>query len=302
MGRAAPAGEAVQEGLVVSRQSGFYDVWLADGRIVPCRLRGSVRKRGPVLTGDRVCIRALSDGQGVIEAVQPRSTELARPPLANVNCLVAVAAAPEPDWMLLDRLLVVGESSGLRSIVCFHKVDLVEAAVSEGWAATYERVGYPVVCTSVRTGEGLDRLARFVADQVATLSGPSGAGKSSLVNALCPGVHREVGGLARRIDRGRQTTRVARLLPMPFGGLVADTAGFSRLDLDGIDPRRLDSLMPDIARHARDCQFGESCLHQDEPGCAVRSALDVGAVDERRYRHYRRLLDEALEMEARRYS
>lgn len=288
---------------MLARQAGFYTVQLASGRILVAFLRGKVRKAGPVLAGDRVRVRTVGDGRGVVEEVLPRRTELIRPPVANVTRLVAVAAAPEPDLLLLDRLLVLGEAAGLSCVVCINKVDLASQESVEGWRKLYQgQVGYPVACTSARTGQGVDELAAHLVGHVSTLSGPSGVGKSSLINALCPDAGAEVGELSQRAGRGRHTTRVVRLLPLPAGGLLADTPGFSRLDLSGVESRRLYRFMPDIAREAGACQFGEKCLHRGEPGCALPEAVARGRVAESRLRHYRRFLDEVLEQEARRYS
>ncbi|MBE3598074.1 MAG: ribosome small subunit-dependent GTPase A [Limnochordaceae bacterium] len=294
--------EGTVDGMVISRRSGFYDVQLPSGDVVLATLRGNVRKRGPVLTGDRVKVRLLADGRGVVEEVGPRVTCLARPPLANVTRLVAVVPVDHPDFFLLDRVLVLGEAAGLCSVVCINKVDLDDEGQARAWAERYRQVGYPVVLVSARTGQGMEELAGLLTGHVSTLSGPSGAGKSSILNALVPAAGAEVGEMAARIGRGRHTTRVVRLLPLPGGGLLADTPGFSRLDLVGIGSRDLDRWMPDIGRWADRCQFGESCLHRGEEGCAVARAVEEGRVSKHRYQHYRRLLDEVLAMEVRRYS
>lgn len=291
----------VQAGMVVLRQAGFYTVQLPSGRRVVAVLRGRVRRAGPVVAGDRVRVRLVQDGFGVIEEVLPRSTELTRPPVANVTRVVAVVAAPEPDLAWLDRLLVVAEARGLSCVVCFNKIDLADPEALARWQQLYEGVGYPVAPTSARTGQGVEQLARLLAGHVSTLSGPSGVGKSSLLNALCPEARAEVGEVSARSQRGRHTTRVVRLLPLPGGGLLADTPGFSRLDLEGIPAKELGRLMPDIRRESARCRF-KGCLHRGEEGCAIPQAVEQGRVAASRYRHYRWLLEEALEEEARRYS
>lgn len=287
---------------MVTRQSGFYTVWLTSGSLVEAVLRGKVRKAGPVLTGDRVRVRVGADGSAVVEEVLPRTTWLARPPVANVSCLVAVAAAPEPDLFLLDRLLVLGEASRLACVVCINKIDLATPEQVAQWRRLYEQAGYPVAATSGRTGDGVADLARLLVSHVSTLSGPSGVGKSSLINALYPEARLEVGELSPKLGRGRHTTRQVQLLPLPAGGLLADTPGFSRLELEGIAPQQLDRLMPDIRRAAESCEFGDSCMHRGEEGCALPQAVEEGAVAASRFRHYRRLLEEVLEQEARKYS
>lgn len=290
-------------GVVLSRLAGFYTVRLQDGRTVRCVLRGKVRKRGMVLAGDRVWVNLVAPGQGAIEGVMPRSSCLMRPPVANVTRLVVVTALarPEPDLLLVDRLLVVGEAEGLKPVVCFNKADLVEDGRAHEMAALYAAVGYPAVVTSARTGQGLDELVRCLRDHISTLSGASGVGKSALINALSPDARAQTGELSEKLNRGRHTTRVVQLLPLPGGGLLADTPGFSRVELTGIEPRRLGQLMPDVGRWADRCQFRSDCLHRTEPACAVRAAAELGQIAPTRYRHYLRFLEEVLEMEARRY-
>jgi len=293
---------SVTTGMVVTRQAGFYTVWLPSGQRILSVLRGKERKSGPVVAGDRVRVRIGQDGRGVIEEVLPRTSYLIRPPVANVTRVVAVVAAPDPDLGWLDRLLVVAESQGLSCVVCLNKVDLADRETVEAFRVLYREVGYPVATTSARTGEGIDALAQLLVGHVSTLSGPSGVGKSSLLNALCPEARLEVGEVSAKTQRGRHTTRVVQLLELPDGGLLADTPGFSRLDLEGIEARELWRLMPDIRREAAHCRFKERCLHRGEEGCALPEAVEQGRVAPSRYRHYLRLLDEALQWEARRYS
>ena len=288
---------------MLSRTAGFYTVQLPDGRPVVCLLRGRVRKEGVVLVGDRVRVSLVGDGRGVIEGVFPRTSRLHRPPVANVSRVVAVVALarPEPDLELLDRLLVVAEATGLSPLVCFNKADLVEPEQVQPLVQTYRRAGYSVAVTSALTGCGLDGLREHLRGHVSTLSGPSGVGKSALINALCPEAGQATGEVSERLGRGRHTTRTVRLLPLPDGGLLADTPGFSRLDLSDIAPRQLPRLMRDIARLSAACRFGGGCLHTAEPQCAVREAVRRGELAPSRYHHYLRLLEELTELEAHRY-
>ena len=289
---------------MLSRTAGFYTVQLRDGRAVVCLLRGRVRREDVVLVGDRVRVSLTGDGRGVIEEVFTRTTRLHRPPVANITRMVAVIALarPEPDLELLDRLLVVAEATGLSPLVCFNKADLVGPEQVQPLVQTYHRAGYRVVVTSALTGYGLDQLREHLRGHVSTLSGPSGVGKSALINALCPEAGQATGEVSERLGRGRHTTRTVRLLPLPDGGLLADTPGFSRLDLSDIAPRKLPWLMRDIARLSAGCRFGRGCLHGAEPDCAVREAVQQGELARSRYQHYLRLFEELTELEARRYS
>ena len=297
-------GRPLAQGVVMNRTAGFYTVRLADGQEVVCWLRGRVRKVGAVLVGDRVTVSLLGGGRGAIEEVHPRTSCLVRPPVANVTRVVATVALaqPPPDLGLLDRLLVLCEAEGLSPVVCFTKADLVDSQQAAPLARIYSGAGYPVAVTSVVTGQGLGELARELAGHVSTLSGPSGVGKSALINALCPQAGQATGEVSAKLGRGRHTTRTVRLLSLPGGGLLADTPGFSRLELDRLDSRQLSRLMPDIDRLSVGCRFAGRCLHTVEPGCAVREAARSGRLAASRYRHYLRLLEEITAAEGRRFS
>jgi len=297
-------GESMEQGIVLRGVGGFYRVLLPDGRTVECRPRGRFRKDGVVLlAGDRVCVELQRDGTGVIVAVDPRRTELRRPAVANVEQVVAVmaVAAPPPNFLLLDRLLTVAEAEGLDPVICWTKADLCPPGHGEDLGAPYRVAGYRVILTSSRTGQGLDELRDALRDKVSTFAGPSGAGKSSLLNALDPAFGRDTGEISRKLGRGRHTTRVVELLPLPGGGLVADTPGFSQLDVRHIPKAELGRFMREIDRVRGECRF-PGCLHRSEPGCAVRDAVEDGRIHPRRYRHYLELLREIEEWEARRYS
>jgi ribosome biogenesis GTPase len=281
---------AAREGLVVRVEADFATVFLdGSGEHWRCRLRGRLRgTTGPVLVGDRVVVEAIGPGEGVIERIAPRGVTLTRPPLANVGGMLAVFTIREPagSLELLDRRLVLAELHAISVVIVAHKADLLTEAERRrlgAWARYY-----PLVFTSVVSGEGLAELAARLTPGVWVLSGESGAGKSSLVQALVPTADVAAGSLSR-IGRGRHTTRTVSLFRVGDAWL-ADTPGFQRLDLTGVDPRRIAAAFPEFAEWA--CRF-DDCQHVTEPGCAVRAAVEQGAVDAARYAHYRRFLDEA---------
>lgn len=299
-----PRGRCVQQGIVVRAIGGYFRVMLDDGRVVETRPRGRLRKEGVgLLAGDRVDVLVQPDGGGVIEAVHPRRTQLVRPPIANIDQVVVVTALadPTPNYGLLDRLLVVAAAADISPVLCWNKADLVsENDIAEA-VAPYEAAGYPVIVTSVKQERGLDELRRALAQRVSTFAGPSGVGKSALLNGVNPVWDRETGSVSHRLGRGRHTTRAVELLPLPGGGFVADTPGFSTLDVRDIPPSELGRYWPEFADPALDCRF-PGCRHRAEPDCAVRQAVEEGRIHQHRYRHYMDLLDEIEEWEARRYS
>ncbi|GAW91419.1 ribosome small subunit-dependent GTPase A [Calderihabitans maritimus] len=285
----------MQEGIVIKRYGGFYYV-KTGSTVRECKLRGRFRRhKKEVIAGDRVKITVLNDRQGVIEEVLPRETELIRPPVANVEQAVIVMALtqPEPDLVLLDRLLILAEAASVTPLICFNKSDLTqERSVAE----LYAHIGYRVIVSSVKTGEGLDQLKKALKDTISVFAGPSGVGKSSLLNAVEPGLSLKTGQISRKAQRGRHTTRHVELLELSFGGLVADTPGFSRLNLPNIRREEFATFFPEMDKMLGQCRFSV-CLHYKEPDCAVKEAVSKGTIDAGRYSRYRQFLEEIIENE-----
>lgn len=284
--------------MIIRGYAGFYYV-LAAGRTWECRLRGKFRLRNiEFLPGDRVAFTPLDSARGVVEELLPRRNRLARPAVANVDqaVLVVAAALPEPDLTLLDRLLVAVPAEGIEPLIIINKIDLNPLRAAQ-LAADYTAPGYRVVLTSCKTGAGIEQLAENLKDKVSVFAGASGTGKSSLLNRIQPGIDFQTGEISAKTKRGRHTTRYASLHPLDTGGLVADTPGFSRVFLPDISPQELGDYFPEIERLKNGCRF-KDCLHQKEPGCAVKEA--VGAtVSTLRYRHYLEFLDELAQKERR---
>lgn len=285
----------MKTGVVLKRVGGFCHV-LVDGQKYICRLRGRLKLEvDMILPGDRVRI---NPEQQTVEEILPRRVTLTRPPIANVDQVVIVSSLsqPAPDWLFLDRLLVLVAAAGLDSLICFNKLDLVDEPEDD----LYARLGYRTFSTSATTGEGVGPLREALAGRTSCLAGSSGVGKSALLNCIIPGASLQVGSVSQRLQRGRHTTRSVELLPLPAGGLVADTPGFSRLSLDHVEPFSLGQCFPEMAALAEGCQF-TGCLHHQEPNCAVKEALDREEVDARRYRSYLTLLQEIQRYQQRKY-
>lgn len=288
------------EGIIVKGYSGFY--YVQSGAFLwECSLRGKYRiKDQDFLVGDRVLIKPVDDSKAVIEKVLNRTNQLVRPPVANVEQVVVVAslANPEPDLMLLDRILVLAEHQGLNVVICFNKADLVDEEYQEKYRRLYEGIGYVTLLTSVKTKVGISQLLEYLRDRISVVAGPSGVGKSSLLNAIQPGLALKTGRVSQKTRRGRHTTRHVELLSLEVGGFVADTPGFSRLDLPEMRREELSYFFPEIAELKANCKF-TSCLHQGEPGCAVLAAKEDRLIDVGRYENYCYLLDEVIRNERR---
>jgi len=290
----------MQEGLIVKALSGFYYVQPdgADG-VVACRARGLFKKQGiSPLVGDKVRYEQKEDGsgEGTVIELHPRSTSLVRPPIANVDTALIVFAVTRPDInrTLLDKFLTLSELSGLQSVICFTKSDLLDVPSEDAEALKnqveqlrnlYERIGYPVFLTSIRAGTGFEPLLSALEGRITVIAGQSGVGKSSLLNRLIPGLTLETNEISEKLGRGKHTTRHVELFRIGRKGWLADTPGFSQLELPDVEPERLSEAFPEIAEASAGCKF-RGCLHLKEPGCKVREAVETGEIDGERYEHY----------------
>ncbi|HET7034312.1 MAG TPA: ribosome small subunit-dependent GTPase A [Thermomicrobiaceae bacterium] len=295
--------------IVIRNYGRYYDVETPEG-IVRCVPRGSLKRarRGQktdvVAVGDRVEITPTGPGEGVIEAVAPRRTVLARLArgtndveqviLANPDQLVAVfaVAEPEPHPRMLDRFLLLAEARGIPAAVVVNKIDLDPTAALRRRFDPYRAAGYPVIEISVRTGEGIEELRALLRGKISVLAGPSGVGKSTLINELAPERSERTGEISAATGKGRHTTTATVLIPLGPGSYLADTAGIRALGLVGVEPEQLDHYFPEFRPELGRCYYAD-CSHLDEPGCAVRAAVEAGAIDRGRYDSYRALRDPA---------
>lgn len=290
-------------GVLLKGYGGFYYVY-AEDRVWECSLRGRFRvKDQDFLPGDRVKILTEQEDKATIEAVEPRRNVLVRPAVANVDQAILVFAmtSPKPDLNLLDRLLIQVTDAEIEPIIVFTKLDkyqesdLTEESEGHEITAVYRNIGYNVFEVSSQTGEGIAEIAVHLTNKISVLAGPSGAGKSSLFNALSPGKKLKTGDISLKSKRGRHTTRHVELM-VCAGGLVADTPGFSSLFLPEMKRGELAYYFPEFAIRQGECRFN-SCLHDKEPNCAIKDALERGEISPERYEHYLIFLKEVIEAE-----
>ena len=228
---------------------------------------------------------------GWIQAILPRRTELTRPPVANIDriVIVASAAAPAADLPLVDQMLLTARRRGIAPVLAVSKCELNPDCALE-IAAQYRGAGIDVIPVSAHTGENVETLRQRLRGSVHALAGQSGAGKSSLINALYA-MELETGDLSEKIERGKNTTRRSELIPLPGGGMVLDTPGFSLLEPELFDPVELQDSYPEFEPYAGQCYF-QPCYHATEPKCRVLAAVADGEIDERRHGRYVELLNE----------
>ena len=280
-------------GTIVKGIAGFYYVLSGEGgdrRVYECKARGIFRKDGVTpLAGDRVRLSVQEDGSGSVDEILPRVNVFDRPPVANVETMILVAASrePEPNFPLLDRFCVMAEQKNCRIAICVNKADIADPDMLRRFRNVYGPV-YPVFIVSTKTGEGAEELRAFLKGTQAALAGPSGVGKSSIANLLLGGEAMETGEISRKTRRGRNTTRHTELFDAGEFRLF-DTPGFTSFELGEVEEAQLQHYFPEFSPYLGKCRF-DDCRHLDEPGCAVSKAAAGKAISRRRYASYRDMM------------
>lgn len=316
-------------GKIIKSLSGFYEVHTGSS-VYRCRARGVFRALGvKPLVGDNVTFDVVDEDsdpkEGNVTGVLPRSNELIRPSVANVDQALLIFAIrhPMPSLNMLDRFLISMQERGIPAVLCFSKSDLALPEERHELRTVYENCGCHVIFLSNAAGEGLSEIRAALAGKTTVLAGPSGVGKSTLINELCPGASAETGELSRKIGRGKNTTRHVELFRVEeftesTGQLetasdeagcnkeftaragkeagdrmtfVVDTPGFTALDLTLESAEKLKDYYPEFDAYKAGCRF-DGCNHMEEPGCAVRQAVQDGEIPRIRYENYRVLFQD----------
>ena len=280
-------------GRIQKALSGFYYVDTGE-TVLACRARGKFRKEGiSPLVGDWVEVRELGGGEGVVEKILPRKNAFSRPAVANIDQLVIIAsqAIPRTEPYLIDRVAAIAALKRCQVVVLLNKCDLDPADTLYG---IYHASGFTTLRVSAETGEGMEDLKRLIADKLSAFTGNSGVGKSSILNALDPAFHLQVGEVSAALGRGRHTTRHVELHRLACGAEVVDTPGFSSFDGGELDlelKRRLPETFVEFVPFLGNCRF-VGCSHTREKGCAVLEALRQGKLQKSRHDSYLRLYEE----------
>ena len=284
------------QGLIVKALGGFYYVKTTQA-LFECRARGKFRKiEQTPLVGDEVEISPTEEGKGYVTRILPRRNFLVRPPLANIDRLILVTSIdePAPNTLVLDKLIAIAEHKEIDPAVVITKADL-QKDQAVAFADIYRGCGFDVFVVSNETGEGVDQVRAYLQGKLSAFCGNSGVGKSSLLNRIDERLQLETAHISQKLGRGRHTTRHVELYELPEGGYIADTPGFSSVDLERCEVILKDQLQycfREFEEYIPQCKF-TGCSHTCEKGCAVIRAVEEGKIPISRHENYRALYEDA---------
>ena len=291
----------LRPGRVVSNYGKRLIVEDADGRLVDCHFRQNL---GAIVCGDRVVWRPEKDATGTVVALEERRSLLVRPQrhgkprpvAANIDqLLVTSAPVPPLDTRLLDRYLVAARLLDIDAAIIVNKWDLADEALRaelEAKLAVYRDIGYALFHTSTVDGSGLDELREVLRERTSIFVGLSGVGKSSLIDALVPDAELRIGAISAASRQGRHSTTTARLYHLPEGGDLIDSPGVREFGLWEISAAEAARGFVEFHPYREQCRFRD-CRHHEEPGCAVRTAVEAGGISPARYQSYLQILADA---------
>ena len=296
-----------ERGVVFRSTGSWYDVQDGMGETVRCRIKGKIRLQGirttnPIAVGDFVQFARIEDGTGSIDSIEERRNFIARKSVnlskeshvvaSNLDraFLIVTIAKPRTSSGFIDRFLVTAEAIGIPATIVFNKMDLLEgdeeaSARQEELEKIYADVGYKTLRVSAETGQGIAEMKSALKDGIYLLSGHSGVGKSTIINRLVPGLELKTADVSESHSKGRHTTTFAEMFSVPGGGFIIDTPGIKGFGLVALQKETLNHQFPEFFELLMGCKFN-NCVHTDEPGCAVRKALEEGEVSEERYGNY----------------
>ncbi len=304
------------KGIVTKVTGSWHEVRLEDGTMLPSRIVGKlrmddIRTTNPVGVGDEVEVQYEpgDDFKGSISEVLPRRNYIVRQSprrkhdlhllAANVDQAVLVTTIIQPMLKMgfIDRFLLMTEPHNIPVIIVINKSDLFDDEIHEifgGLQIMYEEIGYKVVSCSAQTGEGVDELRDLLRNKMSLVAGQSGVGKSTLVNAIQPGLGLKTDEISDYSGKGQHTTTFAEMFTLDDGGFIIDTPGIKMLSFNNLEPMDVAHNFREFFLASAGCRF-PNCLHRDEPGCAVKKAIDEGSISQLRYEHYLQIMSEVEE-------
>ncbi len=279
----------VQAGRIVKGIAGFYYCVCEDNLVYECKAKGIFRKDGvKPLVGDFVNVEVLSEADllGNISEVLPRENELIRPRVANVDQALIVFAlhSPEPNLLMLDKMILEYACQNVPVLLCFNKEDLGAEDEIQRIQQVYAGCGARVFIVSTLTGEGIEELKAALFEKTTTVAGPSGVGKSSIVNSITGDTIMETGSISRKLERGKHTTRHSEIIPIGQSSYIIDTPGFGAFDVSAITCDNLADYYEEFHVDS-ECRF-IPCSHTHEPDCCIKEAVFNGIINRTRYENY----------------
>lgn len=273
------------QGIIIKGIAGFYYVKVEE-EIYECKARGKFRlgELSPIV-GDKVDI-TVKNGKGVIEKIHPRTNKLIRPPVSNVTQAFIVFSIVNPEFSsdLLNKFLILCEFNNIKVKVCINKIDLVNEELLTPIKNLLNNTGYELKFLNAKSKIGINELKESLKDNITVVCGPSGVGKSTLMNSIAGSNVMKTGDISEKLKRGKNTTRHSELIEVA-GGFIVDTPGFSSLDLNFIDRYELKDLFPEFYEYNGSCKYS-TCVHDKEPGCEVKKAVEEGNINIERYNFY----------------
>lgn len=302
------------KGLVIRTTGSWYQVETEEGKLVECKIKGNFRLKdikstNPVAVGDRVSIVMNTEGTAFITDIEDRKNYIVRrsPNLskqshilaANLDqcMLIVTIKAPETTTIFIDRFLASAEAYRVPVRLIFNKTDLYDEddlRYMHGLVDLYSYVGYKCFVISVKQNEGVDEVRRVLSGQVTLLSGHSGVGKSTLINLLLPEAKVRTGEISQSHKKGVHTTTFSEMFPLPWGGYIIDTPGIKGFGVFDMADEEIGHYFPEIFKTSAGCRYG-NCTHRNEPGCAVREAVEKHYISESRYTSYLNMLEDREE-------
>jgi len=287
----------MKNGIITKGIGGFYYVEAA-GTIYECKARGIFRKKKIIpFVGDHVNISLEEDGKGSIEEILPRRNFLVRPPISNIDQLMIVVSScdPAPSTLIIDKTIAAAEDKGIEPILIVSKSDLQG---TEWLKDIYTKTGIPYYSISSVTGEGVDEIKNLLHGKITAFTGNSGVGKSSLLNCIDVSLNLQTGEISQKLGRGRHTTRQVELIKLQDDAYVADTPGFSSIQIERYDIVNKDNLQycfREFEPYLNRCKFA-SCSHTCEKGCAVIQAVEDGQISVSRHENYITMYNEVKDL------
>ncbi len=288
------------KGIIISASSNLYQIEV-ENKIYNCTARGKFKNDGTnVLVGDKVEITISSEekAEGIIEQILPRYNEIKRPKMANLTCIILVVSMkmPSPDLLLLDKELALAKKLNINTIICFNKTDLVKQEELEKLSKIYRDIGYEVIETNAKDKGEIEKIKPFLENNITAFAGNSGVGKSTLTNSIFEKELTQEGIISSKNKKGKNTTTKVTLYKYNKNSYIADTPGFSTLELTEIPLDELDKYFIEFIPYLSECEFG-GCHHIKEEKCGVKEAVKNSKISIERYENYRKIYEELKEKE-----